>query len=71
MLPLIKKYFKDFYLFIIFRERRREGGEGEKRQCVVTSCAPPTGDLTCNPGVCLDWELNEQPFASQSQRSIH
>ena len=53
------KYFslkKTFYLFI-FRERGREGErEGEKHQCA--SCAPPTGDLARNPGMCPDWESN-------------
>ena len=43
-------------LFIIFRERGREGErEGEKHQCVVASCVPPTGDLAHNPGMCYDW----------------
>ena len=33
----------------------REGErEGEKHQCVVATCAPPTGDLSCNPGMCPD-----------------
>ena len=48
-------YFKDFiYLFL----ERGEGGEreGEKHQCVIASCAPPTGDLAHNPGLCPDWE---------------
>ena len=27
---------------------------------------PPTGDLACNPGMCPDWELNQQPFGSQT-----
>ena len=41
-----------FYLFI-FRERGKEGErEGEKQQCVVASCAPPTGDLARNRGMC-------------------
>ena len=31
---------------------------GKKYQCVVTSLALPTGDLTCNPGMCPDWESN-------------
>ena len=53
--PFLKKRF---YLFIS-RERRREGDrEGEKHQCVVTSCALPIGDLAHNPGKCPDWELN-------------
>ena len=51
-----------FFLFktlFIFRERGREGErEGEKQQCVVASCSLPTGDLTCNAGMCPDWESN-------------
>ena len=38
----------------------------EKQQCVGASCASPTGDLACNPGMCPDWELNQQPFGSQA-----
>ena len=35
----------------------------EKREIfVVASCAPPTGDLVCNPGIWPDWELNPGPF---------
>ena len=50
-----------FYLFI-FRVRE---GEGEKYQCVVASRVPPTGDLSSNTGICLDWESNRPPFGSQ------
>ena len=47
---------KIFYLFI-FRVRGREGErEGEKHQCVVASCVPPTEDLAHNPGMSPDWE---------------
>ena len=54
-------FFFRFYLFI-FRERRKEGErEGEKHQCVVSSHAPPTGDLAHNIGMCPDWESNWQP----------
>ena len=58
-------FFKDFiYLFL---ERRRQGErEGKKHQCVVASCTPPTGDLACNTGLCLDWESNQLPFGSQA-----
>ena len=39
----------------IFREGGREGGRAEgKHQCVTASLMPPTGDLTCNPGLCPD-----------------
>ena len=51
-------FFKRFYLFI-FREVEREGErKGEKHQCVVASCVPPTRDWSRNPGLCPDWELN-------------
>ena len=52
-------------LFIL--ERGKEGErEGEKHQCVVASRASPTGDLACNPGMCTDWESNQQLFGSQA-----
>ena len=57
----LEQYFlkKRFHLFI-FRERERKGErDGEKHPCVVASCAPPTGDLACNPGICPDWESNQ------------
>ena len=31
---------------------------------MVAFCELPTGDLTCNPGMCPDWESNLQPFGS-------
>ena len=47
-------------------ERGREGErEEEKHQCVVASHTPPTGDLACKPGMCPDWESNQQPFGLQ------
>ena len=59
-------FFLRFYVFI-FRERGREGErEAEKHQCVVAFHAPPTGDLARNPGMCPDWDSNQQPFSSQS-----
>ena len=64
--PFLFFFFKRFYLFS-FRERGREGErEGEKHQCVVASCTPPTGDLVGNPGTCPDWESNRRPFGSQA-----
>ena len=32
----------------------------------VASCTSPTGDLAHNPGMCPDWESNQQPFGSQA-----
>ena len=40
--------------------------QGEKHQWLVASCAPPTGDMACNSGMCPDWESNQQPFGSQA-----
>ena len=55
---------KIFYLFL---EKGKEGErEGEKQQCVVASCTPPTGDLALNPGLCRDWESNRGPFGLQA-----
>ena len=39
--------------------------EGEKHQRVVASHTPSTGVLASNPGMCPDWELNQQPFGTQ------
>ena len=55
-------FFFKIYLFI-FRQR---GREGEKPQCLVASRTPPTGDLAHNPGLCPDWESNQQPFGLQA-----
>ena len=27
---------------------------------------PSTGDMACNPGMCSDWESNQQPFGFQA-----
>ena len=40
--------------------------EGEKHPRVVASYAPPTGDLAYNPGMCPEWEPNQQPFNLQA-----
>ena len=42
----------------LFLERGKEGEGGEKHQCVVAPCAPPTGNLAHNTGMCPDWEWN-------------
>ena len=58
-------FLKDFIYLCL--ERRGEGErEGEKHQCVVASCTPPTGNLAHNPGMCPDWESNQWPFGSQA-----
>ena len=60
-------FFKDsIYLFLERGEGREKERKRKKLQCVIVSCAPPTGDLAHNPGMCPDWELNQQPFALQA-----
>ena len=50
----------------MFRQRgREEERQGGKHQCVVASPMPPTRDLSCNPGMCPDWESNQRPFGLQ------
>ena len=43
---------KGFTYLFLERGEEKERERGEKHQCVVTSCTPPTGDLACNPGMC-------------------
>ena len=52
-------------ILFIFRDGKR-GREGEKHQCVVASCTPPTGDLAYSAGICPDWESNQRLFGSQA-----
>ena len=52
-------------LFIYVKEgegRRKRGRETSMYGCLLLTL---TGDLACNPGMCPDWELNQQPFGSQ------
>ena len=57
--------FKDLINLFLDRGEGREK-EGEKHQCVVASCIPPTEDLVHNPDMCPDGELNQQPFGLQA-----
>ena len=59
--------FLNDFIYLFFRERGREGErEREKHQCVVASHTTPIVDLAHNPGMCPDWESNQQPFGSQA-----
>ena len=59
-------FFKDFYVFIF----KREGKGRRKRERNINVWLPLTllqlGNLAHNPGLCLDWESNLQPFGSQA-----
>ena len=57
--------FKKDFIYLFFGEGKGGRKRAKKHQCVVVSCAPPTGDLACNPGMCPDWESNQTPFGSQ------
>ena len=48
----------------MFLERWEERKRERESMCGCLS-TPPTGDVACNPGMCRDWELNQQPFGSQ------
>ena len=43
------------------KERKRNIDVREKRQ-LASLLHTPTEDQTCHPGMCPDWESNEQPF---------
>ena len=61
----VQPFFKDcIYLFLERGKGREE--ERERNISVWLPLTPPTGDLANNPGMCPDWELNQQPFGSQA-----
>ena len=57
-------FLERFYLFI-YTEGKGRRKRGKKHQCVAASHAPPTGDLASDPGICSDWQWNQQPSGSQ------
>ena len=66
MLTLAPVLLELYLIYLIFRERGREGGrKGEKYQRVVASLEALPGDLAHNPGICPEWESNLRPFGSQ------
>ena len=69
-LKIVFYFLKIFiYLFIL---RRREGKrEGEKHQCVVASCAPPTRNPAHNPGMCPRLGIKLEALWFPGQHSIH
>ena len=64
-------FFKiSIYLFLQRRERWEKEREKNinvwKKHQLVASHMPPFGDLTHNPGLCSDWELNQWPLGLQA-----
>ena len=58
-------FFKDFIHLFLERQEGR-GNEREKQinceRCISCLSCPNQGPAH-NPGMCLDWELNQRPFA--------
>ena len=53
-------------ILFIFRERgRQREREGNISMWLPLAC-PQMGNLACNPGMCPDWETNQQRFGSQA-----
>ena len=61
-MPGIYLFFKLIYFYIDENGERMRG----KYHSVVASCTPPPRDLAHNPGMCPDWESNQQPFGLQA-----
>ena len=53
------------YLFLDRGGGRKEEEERNINVWLPLTCPSP-GNLVCHPGMCPDWELNQQPFALQS-----
>ena len=58
-----KKYF--IYLFLDRGEEREKERERHKNMWLPLTC-PTLGNLARNPGMCPDWESNQQLFGSQA-----
>ena len=64
------KYVSEFLKYFISLELEEKGRRKRnimcKRNRLVASLTPPSGDLACNPSMCPDWESNQQPFNPQA-----
>ena len=63
-------FFSYFFILKDFIYFLGEGREKEREKNInvwlLLVCHPLTGDLTRNPGMCPDWELNQRPFGLQA-----
>ena len=50
----------------LFRIILSISGWNIQKRTLATSRVPHNGDLARNPGMCPDWESNQQPFGSQA-----
>ena len=60
-------FFKDSVYLLL---EGRGGRKREKHQCVVASCAPPTGDPAEDPDMYPDQKWNQQTLASQVRTQL-
>ena len=63
-------FLKRFY-FIYLQTEGKGGRKRGRETSVWLPRVPPTGDMACNPGMCPDWEFNQQPLWLVGQCSIH
>ena len=56
---------RDFIYLFLDREEGREK-ERERETSMFLSYMPLPGHLACNPGMCPDWQWNQQPFGLQA-----
>ena len=62
-------FLKIFYLFTYLFLDRGEGREKEREKNIhvwLPLAHPTLGNLACNPRMCPNWELNQQPFGPQA-----
>ena len=65
LLLFLKIIYLFIYLFLDTGEVREEERKRNVNVWLPLMC-PLLGTLACNPGMCPDWELDQQPFGSQA-----
>ena len=71
----LSPFFKKYFIYLLLE--RGEGSEKERETNIsvqgihrsIASWMPPTGDLAYNPGMCSEWESNQQPFLQVGTQS--
>ena len=67
--PFVQRHC--YLLFIYFYRGEGERREGEKHQCVVASCGPPSGVLVYNLGMCPSLGTEPTTLWFTGRHSIH
>ena len=73
LFSLFKKrlFFLIFLIFFLLEKGEGREKEEEKHQCVSAFRMLPTVDLSCNPGLCPDWEIEPATLWFTGQHSVH